>query len=363
MVKYLNSLGSYGPELNGYVSIMESTLTHPAAKLRGQEIASYYSLPREKYQGTLIKVTPSLTDIISYDHTLAGGGTDTVKAKIQKLSYATGIEECQVTTVELDRDKNLTVISGTKKRDPITGVIIEPPLPDITSVDSTKSLLSNMGVSVAPSVSLTATAVAVNRSSQTGAKVATIDANGVLQEITDGSNGHILSTNGSGVYSFGAQSFIYMLSSGSFLASMGREDFFYYGSNIYGFAANTWNSSSSSNSAINDQYAHAGIVVPYAFTRLIFKSTIRNDSNANDIDVTILKGVRPNGSSSDISLTSLGTGSANNDAGQDLHYNCDIDITSISVTAGELIFILFKRADGGNVTTNVNVSFSLLAIT
>jgi hypothetical protein len=363
--RYLHSGGSYEIEgsTGGYVSQNESTTTFPAAKLCAEEIAAYYSRHREKYDGTLIKVVPSFSTIITYDNSLVGGGTDTIKSKIQKLRYVSGIEEAHVTLVELDRDKHLTSIDSNVVRDDDGGYVPppEPPAPPTTGLEN--ALISNMGVVVAPSVDVTSAAVARNRSSQTGQQLAAIDANGVLQEITDGSNGHILSTNGSGVYSFGAQSFIYMLSSGSFLGSLGREDNFYFGSTLYGFNSFSWNSAISSASSIDDEYASNGIVVPYALTRLIFKSTIRNSSNARDIDVTIAKGSRPNGSSSDITLTSLGTGTANNDAGVSLHYNCDIDMTSISVAAGDLIFILFKRADGGNVTTNVNVSYSLLAIT
>ena len=278
------------------------------------------------------------------------------------MSYNTGLEETEISGVQVARDAVFTVaVNGKGGKDSVDDPVLPPGTPNDTGL--VNGLITNTQAKVAPAITVTSAAAVRDRTSQTGQQIAAIDANGVIQEITDGSNGHILSTNGSGVYSFGAQSFMYMLSSSSFLVSMGREDYFYHGSNIFGFNANTRNSSLSASNKINDQYAHSGIVVPYAFTRLIFKSTIRNDSNANDIDVTIMKGARPNGAISDITLTSLGTGSANNDGGVNLHYNCDIDITGLSITAGELIFILFKRADGGNVTTNVNVSYSLLAIT
>ena len=363
IVRYRKSDGSYKKEETAFTSLMQSSNTYPSIKLILSEMANFYGTHREMYEGTLIKMSDTgLNGVFSLTHVEAGGNT-TVKYKATKLSVNTGIEETNVSLVEIAR--NTTSTTG------FTDVIIpsdpissgDDVVVGIGDIGGVYNLRSTIAENVAPVQALLATAVAANRSSQTGANIATIDDNGVLQEVADGSNGHILSTNGSGVYSFGAQSFIYMLSSGSFLGSLGREDRFYFGSTLYGFNSFSWNSAISSASSINDEYASNGIVVPYAITRLIFKSTIRNDSNANDIDVTIVKGARPNGSTSDITLTSLGTGSANNDAGVDLHYNCDIDMTSISVAAGELIFILFKRADGGNVTTNVNVSYSLLAIT
>lgn len=363
IVRYRKSDGSFKREETAFTSLMQSSNTYPSIKLILSEMANFYGTHREMYEGTLIKMSDTgLNGIFSLTHVETGGNT-TIKYKATKLSVNTGIEETNVSLVEIARNTTSTtgftdVISP---GNPITNEDdINVGIGDIGGVYNFRSTIAE---NVAPVQALLATAVAANRSSQTGANIATIDDNGVLQEVADGSNGHILSTNGSGVYSFGAQSFSYMLASHSFMGSMGREDFYYYGSNFYGWSSFTVNSSSSTISTIDDQYAHNGIVVPLAFSRLVFKSTIRNDSNANDIDVTILKGARPNGSSSAITLTSLGTGSANNDAGVDLHYNCDIDITGLSVTAGELIFVVFKRADGGSVTTNVNVSYSLLAIT
>jgi hypothetical protein len=278
------------------------------------------------------------------------------------MSYNTGLEETEIAGVQVARDAVFTVaVDGKGGKDSVDDPVLPNGNPNDTGL--VNGLITNTQAKVAPAITVTSAAAVRDRTSQTGQQIAAIDTNGVIQEIADGSSGHILSTNGSGVYSFGAQSFMYMLASHSFMGSLGREDYYYYGSNFYGFSSFTLNSSASGISTIQDDYAHNGIVVPYAFTRLIFKSTIRNDSNANDIDVTILKGARPNGSSSAITLTSLGTGSANNDAGVDLHYNCDIDITGLSITAGELIFVVFKRADGGSVTTTINVSYSLLAIT
>lgn len=361
IVRYRKSDGSFKREETAFTSLMQSTNTYPSIKLILSEMANFYGTHREMYEGTLIKMSDTgLNGIFSLTHVETGGNT-TVKYKATKLRVNTGIEETNVSLVEIARNTTSTTgfTSVISPSNPITNDV-NIGIGDIGGIYNFRSTIAE---NVAPVQALLATAVAANRSSQTGANIATIDDNGVLQEVADGSNGDILSTNGSGVYSFGAQSFAYMLASHSFMASMGREDFYYYGSNFYGWDSFTVNSSSSSISTIDDQQAHNGIVVPLAFTRLVFKSTIRNDSNANDIDVTILKGARPNGSSSAITLTSLGTGSANNDAGQDLHYNCDISLTGLSVTAGELIFVVFKRADGGSVTTNVNVSYSLLAIT
>ena len=359
---YLHSSGQYQPEVFGYRSRNESNDIFPAAKLSSQEIAAYYSRHREIYDGNVIKVVPTLATVFSYDNDLVGGNSETIKSKVHRLRYVTGIEEASVTLFELDRDKHITSVDSFIRRDNDGGFVPPPEPPPLPTTGLSSALLSNMGVVVAPSVEVTAAAVARNRSSQTGSQLAALDENGVIQEITDGSNGQFLTTNGSGVYSFDSQNFVYVLASGSMLLTMGREDFFYYGSTLYGFNANIWNSSLSSSSSITDEQAHNGILIPYGpITRLSFRATVRNDSNANDIDLTICKANRPNGSTSDITLTSIGTATASNSSGVDLHYNCDVDITGLSLSTGGMIFLLFRRQNGGNVSTNVNVSFTLLA--
>lgn len=362
IVRYRKSDGSFSAENTGFTSNMQSASTNPSIKLITDEMANFYGTAREIFEGTLIKMSEvGLNGIFSLVHSEAGGDT-TVKYKATKLSVNTGIEETQVSLVEIAR--NTTSTTGFVDVITTDDNITNPtnPIVSVSDIGGVYNLRSSIAENVGPVQQLLATAIARNRSSQTGEALATMDANGVLQEITDGSNGQFLTTNGSGVYSFDSQNFVYVLASGSMLLTMGREDFFYYGSNIYGWSSNIWNSSSSSSSSINDEYAHNGILIPYGpITRISFKATVRNDSNANDIDLTICKANRPNGSTSDITLTSIGTATASNSSGVDLHYNCDVDITGLNLTAGGMIFLLFRRQNGGNVSTNVNVSFTLLA--
>ena len=369
--RYLHSSGTYQYETLAYTSINETDNTFPAAKICAQEIANYYSKHREKYNGTikmgLVGASgPTLYKVISYDNSVSSG-TEVIKSKIQSLRLITGFEESEVTIIELDRDKNFSSIdSNVKKDDKGDLVIFDPPSPPPSGI--LKTLVSNMGVKVAPTLDLTAEAVTRNRTSQTGAQVATIDANGVIQEVTDGSNGQVLSTNGSGVYSFinaGSGASVYMLASSSFRASMFYENRYYYGSSVYGWSIDTSFTTSSStlvSGGLSDDHAHNLIIIPADLDRLVFRSSIRNDTSAVDIKVFIYKASRPNGATSNLTVTQIGTGTAACSGGVNSHYNCDIDMTGLSISAGEGILLTLRRESGGNTSTLVNVTYSLLAI-
>ena len=362
--EYRKSDGSFSKENTGFTSSMQSASTNPSIKLITDEMANFYGTAREIFEGTLIKMSEvGLNGIFSLVHTESGGNT-TVKYKATKLSVNTGIEETQVSLVEIARNTTSTTgfVDVITTDDNITNPTT--PIVSVSDIGGVYNLRSSIAENVGPVQQLLATAIARNRSSQTGEALASMDANGVLQEITDGTNGQFLSTNGSGVYSFASQGYIYMLSSGSMIVSIRREGFYHYGTTTIGHAANTWTANQSAFSTLADDYAHNGIIIPFGpITRILFKATIRNDNSADDIDVTIAKGNRPDGSTSDITLTSIGTGTASCSSGADQHHNCDISITGLNLPSGGMIFFALRRQTGGNISTNINVSYSIIAIT
>ena len=356
VVRYRKSDGTYSPESTGFTSLMESTSTYPAIKLNVNEIGNFYGKYREIYNGTLIKSSEiDLLKIVSITHT-EDGGTTTIKSKIQGLSVITGLEETNITLVEINRDEiSTTTFTDFVPED--TNVINAPP-----SSDFSRSIVSTLGSNVAPTVTLTSDATTRNRSSQTGEVIATIDANGVMQEIADGSDGQILGTNGSGVYAFRTEVTSYVLASHSARAVMYFQDRYYYGSTLLGWDTDgSFSSSQTLNTSINDQYAHNGIVVPVAFNNISLRATVRNDSFAGDVEISICKGSRPNGSTANITLTELGTATASCSSGIDLHYNADFD-ASVSVAEGDLIFVFLKRLAGGTGTDYINFSYTVYAI-
>tara|TARA_R100000995_G_scaffold74513_1_gene43570 strand:+ start:94 stop:2946 length:2853 start_codon:yes stop_codon:yes gene_type:complete len=206
-VHYRHGSGAYQPEVIGYNNLAEaSTDVWPAAKLCAQEIASYYSRHREKYNGNLIKQDASLASILTIKHGLMGGGTETVKYKLQQLTAITGFEECNITCIELKRDKVFTEVQQTKgpKGDDTT----KPPiiLDAVSTVKSNNAsgLLSTFATKTAPTNNALNTMVNVDRTSQTGVVLPTINLKSELIDLADGSANQYLKTNGSGVLSWSA---------------------------------------------------------------------------------------------------------------------------------------------------------------
>ena len=182
---------------------------------------------------------------------------------------------------------------------------------------------------------------------------------------SDGSAGQFIKTDGSGNLSFasasgGSGSSPYVLASHSGRAPLYFHSRYYYGSSSFGWATNTPSTQQSSPTVLNDHFAHAGIVLPTSCSEITFKSSIRNDSRADDVKVYLWAADRPNGSTSSMSLTAIGNATASCSSGQDLHYNADISATGLSLTAGQLLFVALYRVGTVNGTTNVNYTYTMM---
>ena len=180
----------------------------------------------------------------------------------------------------------------------------------------------------------------------------------------DGSAGQFIKTDGSGNLSFASASG----GSGSApamcwphiqndLGSTVLPDAVgYYGSSSFGWATNSPSTQQTGTTSLNDQYAHAGIILPTDCSAITFKSSIRNDSRADDVRVHLWVGSRPNGSTSNITLSEIGNATASCSSGQDLHYNADISASSLSLTAGQMLFVA-PLHELGSVTGTTNVNY------
>jgi hypothetical protein len=200
-----------------------------------------------------------------------------------------------------------------------------------------------------------------NRSGITNDRIATIEPDGGLGELSSGAKGEFLKSGGTtATPAWGTPP--YVLASHSARMAMYYTSRYYYGSTIYGWSTETgWSSSQTSRTSIADDYAHAGIVAPTDISKLTLVGTIRNDSNAASMKVWLVKGSRPNGSTATtITLTDIGD-QAITIAAADRHYNIDLTANNAGISAGDLIFILFERTELPNGTTYVNTSWTLHA--
>jgi len=177
---------------------------------------------------------------------------------------------------------------------------------------------------------------------------------------SDGTAGQVMSTDGATNLSFTTPPLL--LASSSFRAPLYYSFRYYYGSSSYGWSTDSsFSTATTTLSPIFHGYAHLGMVVPRDFTKLNMYATLRNDSGTDPTTVELWKGARPNGSQTAISVQSLGSVAANGGSAvlQDTHYNTDLSLTGLSVSAGDLVFLSLKRT-GANTTTYINFSFSII---
>lgn len=184
----------------------------------------------------------------------------------------------------------------------------------------------------------------------------------------DGTNGQALITDGSGNLSFstisggGGGSSTYVVASSSTRVPLYWAGRYYFGSTSYGWDTDTgYSYGSVGKTYIVDDYAHLGIVAPSAISSLSVHATMRNDTAAEDCEIYVFRGSRPNGSTSSITLTQLLTATASNSSGQDRHYNADATTSSAGISAGDLIFVAFRRTGTTNGTQYLNVSYTITA--
>jgi hypothetical protein len=182
---------------------------------------------------------------------------------------------------------------------------------------------------------------------------------------SDGSAGQFLKTDGSGNLSFasasgGGSANSYVLLSSSTRVPLYWGQRYYWGSTSYGWNTDSaFSYATTSATSIVDDYAHLGVVAPTDISTLKIFATLRNDTSSDDVEVYVYKGSRPNGSSSSITLTELIDVSVS--MTQDLHHNADGTKTSAGISAGDLIFVAFRRTTTTNATQYLNASWTLHA--
>lgn len=195
-LKYRQGNGTYAFETTGYTSSIQSSNTMPAAKLCVQEAAHVYGKARFTYEGNLIDgFASSVTTRFSFKilYTITDGST-LYKLKAISIEFKTGLQEASVILMEV----------GTLASDPPTDFeddFTPPPMPPPPSPDSIVRMLSTnttLSQAAAPSIEALDDVIGFDRSSQTGNKLLVVDANGIVQEVADGSANQTIKTNGSG---------------------------------------------------------------------------------------------------------------------------------------------------------------------
>ena len=285
-------------------------------------------------EGGKINASKVITDKITT--TGSGGGT-----KITGLATTNGTFD-----VEDGREKMSHLTSDS------TGIT------QITVSDSVELDLSDAGAFFTGGAGGAATRSGVNNK-----RIVLIDTDGGMEELGAGKAGQILVSGGASADpTWENDATIIAAASGR--VSSQYTNSYYYGSSSYGWNYPIWSSISFNNSSgnpyarnVSDDYAHCGIICPVAFSKVTLTGTIRNDSSSDNVSVFLGKVNPPNGSSSNMVLTEMGTDAVTITA-QDRHYDFEI-IDTTGVTAGQLLFVGFARTAGSSFTRYLNFSFTI----
>jgi len=177
----------------------------------------------------------------------------------------------------------------------------------------------------------------------------------------DGSANQVLQTDGSGAVSFQtiSTSNSVVIASTTTQARLNVDDNYYTGNDDYGWNYVIWLDPTSFSTSFTDSYAAMGVIIPKDITTLEFLSTIeRSSGNGTGITVELFTTNRPNGSTSNLTLTSIGSVSVGSTTG--VVYNGDISLTGLSISKGTLLFVAIKKTGGTDTTTYCRFNYTII---
>ena len=142
-------------------------------------------------------------------------------------------------------------------------------------------------------------------------------------------------------------------------ARLNVNDNYYTGNDDYGWNYVIWIDPSSFSTSFTDHYAVMGIIIPKDITTLEFLSTIeRSNGDGTGVTVELFTTNRPNGSTSNLTLTSIGSVSVGSTTG--VVYNGDIALTGLSISKGTLLFVAIKKTGGTDITTYCRFNYTII---
>ena len=352
-IEYRQGNGTYQANVIGYTSLLISSTQLYAASIAVSEAAGLYKRANFVYEGSLIDFYVGFNDVLE----ITDGSTD-YKLKPLTLEVNTGEEVTQVTAMQIAKESSYTVATVVDGGLPMP----DTPAPSTTAVGSIQNQVAEQAIEFNAVAQAYNTNVATqDRSSQTGNKVLLIDTSGNFTEVSDGTSNQVLTTDGSGALSFaGTRVYIAALSGrvSSFIVNN-----YYFGNSSYGWNYPIWSSITFNNAQGNpyarnipDDYAHCGILCTHAMSSVDVTGSIRNDSSTDNLSVILIAADRPNGSSSNMVGTEVGSTDVTITT-QDRHVNFTID--GGSVARGKLLFLGIARTAGSQATRYINFTATI----
>ncbi len=237
---------------------------------------------------------------------------------------------------------------------------------EVTLVQSKTDLISITQAVDLDSVERLANKLTSLPNSTSTPRLIALQTNGTLDEIPDGTSGQVLTTDGSGRYTFSTPatggSSVVNLGSHSVRTNLQKGRSYYYGNRTEGWASDTWDATmSSAANSIQADTAAAGFILPTNATDLTVKAQVLAEVSRDDLIMSVWGGRRPSGSTNAITLTRLGTVSTRNLV-QGVFTDLDLNVTRLTLRAGDLVFIMLGRVSTTNLSSApTRFSFALSA--
>lgn len=151
-----------------------------------------------------------------------------------------------------------------------------------------------------------------------------------------------------------------VLASTTTQARLNTNDNYYMGNNDFGWNYVIWVDNAGFSTTITDSDAIMGVIIPKDLTALKFMSTVnRTNGTGTDATVELFVTNRPNGSTSNLTLTSIGSSSSGGFS-TGVVYNIDISLTGLSLNEGDLLFVALKKTGGTDTTTYVHFNYTII---
>ncbi|MBT7706790.1 hypothetical protein HN747_05090, partial [archaeon] len=137
----------------------------------------------------------------------------------------------------------------------------------------------------------------------------------------------------------------------------GNTTSYYYGNSSYGWNYTMWATGSAGDP--DDRYSHCGMICPVAFKHLVIKGTIASVTNASKtVNMKVMKAARQAGGGA-MSYSQIGSDVIIECTTADIHYDIEF-AEDVTLTKGELIFVMFNCEDWVTGKESYSVSFTVM---
>ncbi len=304
---------------------------------------AYHNVPREVLRFTLYDDVLYFDDVFQFDSR---------RFAVMNMRFIANLGEYETELIEMSRDATgITAATGPKKPVRKPKVIIDKPqevetLIGLGSVNKRLTLKIGLDYETNPKTKFNSKNTASGKATEFGTLLRSADNMtgniGFVLPEADGSNGDVLTTNGSGVMSFttpsggGGDENTFNI---SFSAALNSGNY-YYGNLSYGWSWVVWNSfDSDMNLHHSNQMSGMPAIADFTKISLFGHAACITTGQTPTVNYSLWKAARV--TSGNNSPTQIANGDINFSSSA-VYFEIDISATGLSITKGDLIFLALK---------------------